>query len=712
MNLIPSFLRKRDRPPEAQEKWVMMADGFKEDTQWYQKALDFSDRAADVHSNTAVSSCVNILAQEISTLRPDHWRVDSKTGARKKVEKSAVTRVLRRPNSYQTSSDFWLYQMRALLLNGNMAGAATRNNRTEVEQIHPLPPGSCFAAVNPDTGDVFYETGNGFGDGLFRPDRKIHSDNFLHIRINCNRHPLVGETPITALNYSGSTGNAIQRAVARFHANFARPSGLLMTPKVLTKKQIDELREQFHAVSTGPNVGNTPVLHSELKWEQVTMTATDAETIASYNLTVADVAMAYRVPLFMLGDLSKATFRNVETLMRLFYTSSLRFYLEHIENGLDRLFELDGESEYIEFDIESGLLRGDLKERVEALTKGIQGGLYKPDEARRREELPPAEGGDELYMQRQMVPLSTIKEMLEAEAKKAAAPPPPPVPPPAPAEDPDEDEGEEANKHLVDLRLRALEEQRLRTLEEEDVAESVSDMMLKLSAMVKPARSVEPRSAVVNVSTPVSVDARLDAAQIGEAIRAGLESMKPHSVTLAPTVIVPSMQEPQIINVTPERSVVNVEAPIVNVAVPKQEVPIVNVEAPTVNVSVPEQQAPIINVVAPEQKAPVVNVSVPEQRAPVVNVRVPEQTAPIVNVSMPAVEQKAPVVNVSVPEQQAPVVNVAAPEVHIAAAEVRIPEQVPPVINVHLPEEPDREQIVEKDEQGEIKRVVSRKIKN
>ena len=261
--------------------------------------------------------------------------------------------------------------------------------------------------------------------------------------------------------------------------------------------------------------------------------------------------------------------------------------------------------------------------------------------------------------------------------------------------------------YLLDLRVRALEEQRLRALEEEDLPESVSDIMLKLGTMVEPLRTAE--RSVVNVSTPVSVDARLDATQIGAAIRAGLESMKPHSITLAPTVMLPSVQEPQIINVTPERSVVNVEAPIVNVAVPKQDAPVVNVEAPVVNVSIPEQKAPVVNVAAAE--APVVNVSVPEQRVPVVNVRLPEQTAPIVNISVPpAAEQKAPVVNVSVPEQPAPVVNVPATEVYVAAAEVRIPEQAAPVVNVHLPEESDREQIVEHDERGELKRVVSRKI--
>jgi HK97 family phage portal protein len=250
----------------------------------------------------------------------------------------------------------------------------------------------------------------------------------LNPRINCNRHPLIGETPISAYVNSAAGGGMVQRTMSRFFANMARPSGVLSTPKTLTEKQIDQLRDAWNKAGQADNIGKTPVLHSELKWEQVTMSAVDAETIAFYQLTVSDIAMAYRIPLFMLGDLSKATFRNVESLMRVFYTSSLRFYLEHLENNLNALFEFDGVNDYVEFDIEAGLLRGDFLARIEAYTKGIQGGLFTPNEGRAAEGKPAKTGGDDLYMQRQMVPLSLLAKLTQADIAGANKPEPEPEP--------------------------------------------------------------------------------------------------------------------------------------------------------------------------------------------------------------------------------------------------------------------------------------------
>ena len=261
---------------------------------------------------------------------------------------------------------------------------------------------------------VFYQI-NDFGDGLFdvEVDKLVPARNILNPRINCFRHPLIGETPISAFAYSGAMGSNIQAGSARFFSNMSRPSGVLTTPKPLTAKQLDELKERWGAATKGEFAGGTPVLHSDLKWEQITMSATDAEMIAAYKLSVSDIAMAYRIPLYMLGDMSKATFRNVETLFRVFYTSSLRFYLEHLENNLNSLFELDGNTEYLEFDIESGLLRGDLESRMNALTKGVQGGILTPNEARISQELPPVEGGDYAFLQRQMAPIKNLIEMPE-----------------------------------------------------------------------------------------------------------------------------------------------------------------------------------------------------------------------------------------------------------------------------------------------------------
>jgi len=80
--------------------------------------------------------------------------------------------------------------------------------------------------------------------------------------------------------------------------------------------------------------------------------------------------------------------------------------LNHLEQSFDRLFNLRGEpDEYTEFDTEA-LLRSAQKDRIEALARGVQGGIFSPNEARAAEDLPAVPHGDEPRVQAQVVPLS------------------------------------------------------------------------------------------------------------------------------------------------------------------------------------------------------------------------------------------------------------------------------------------------------------------
>jgi hypothetical protein len=109
---------------------------------------------------------------------------------------------------------------------------------------------------------------------------------------------------------------------------------------------------------------------------------------------------------------------------------ALGFGLNHVEVACDALFGLKA-GEYIEFDTRV-LLRSAYKDQVDALQKGVLGGLYAPDEARAILELPRVPGGhgEEPRCQQQLVPLSYGSAMQ-----------PPPLTPPAPP-DPANDEEE------------------------------------------------------------------------------------------------------------------------------------------------------------------------------------------------------------------------------------------------------------------------------
>jgi hypothetical protein len=144
-------------------------------------------------------------------------------------------------------------------------------------------------------------------------------------------------------------------------------------------------------------------------------------------MSLEDICRVFGVPPPLVGDLSHSTLNNAETLIQNFLSMSLGSYLEHIERSFDRLFGLNGASDWIELDV-AALLRTDFAGRVDGLTKAVSGGLMTANEARAREGLSSVEGGDDIFMQRQMTPASLLAELAAADLKKASEPPPAPAP--------------------------------------------------------------------------------------------------------------------------------------------------------------------------------------------------------------------------------------------------------------------------------------------
>jgi hypothetical protein len=119
--------------------------------------------------------------------------------------------------------------------------------------------------------------------------------------------------------------------------------------------------------------------------------------------------------------------------MQSWIASGLGFCLNHIEEAFGLLFDLDGQpDEYVEFDT-AALLRSAMKDRIDALARGVIGGIYAPNEARELEGLKSVPFGDEPRVQQQVVPLSAASKIPAAPAP-GAAPPSPAPPPPSPPE--------------------------------------------------------------------------------------------------------------------------------------------------------------------------------------------------------------------------------------------------------------------------------------
>lgn len=374
----------------------------------YQRALSL-----DGHSARRIPACyaaVMASARAVSQCYPEHKRVTT-TGRQEVVRTSSASRVLNRPNSYESWPQFILNIVASMLFDGNGYAIAVRNDRDEVVALHRLARGTCEPYVAED-GSIYYSIGsNPMVPDLI--DYMAPARDVLHLRQHTPRHPLIGESPIVAAAIAAGVNVALSRSQLAFFSRMNRPSGVISTDKELRGDQLDLLREKFAEHSKAWAQGGVPVLSHGLKFQTVSINSQDSQLVEAQRLSIEDIARVYGVPLPVVGDLTHATMQNVEQLVNLWLSVSLGALIENIERSLDALFELPRTAErheFVELDT-AALLRLDFAGRTDALVKGVQGALYTPDEARAREGLPPVKNGDVPYMQQQMVPLGYRPEV-------------------------------------------------------------------------------------------------------------------------------------------------------------------------------------------------------------------------------------------------------------------------------------------------------------
>jgi HK97 family phage portal protein len=422
-------------------------------------------------SCSIVDACISAYVRAAAQL-PGYHRIEKSDGGVQNVTTSALSRVLRYPNTYQTDSDFLTNGIRSLLYDGNWYSVALRNQRQEVAELHWLNPKSVkvyeLKVEGQEVAEIFYAIGTDGGNTLLSVRDLLASNvpviparDVLHVKLGMARNqgdPLIGESPLAALAFDLANRGAMSASMAQFFQNSSRPSGVLQSDKEYTQSQTEELRRRWIEQTTGPQAGGTPILSHGIKWQQTGISNLDSQAVEALKLSDKQVCAAFGVPGVLVGIDDGKTFATTEALMNYWLSSGLGYYLNHVERQLDQFFGLPGPAggEWTEYDVEA-LLRTELVTRIDAYVRGVQGGIFSPNEARAKEGYPAVEAGDEPRVQQQVVPLSFALE-----------PPTPPMPPKLPSETPakpsfpaDSVEGKEAGEideidgNLVALVARA-----------------------------------------------------------------------------------------------------------------------------------------------------------------------------------------------------------------------------------------------------------------
>jgi HK97 family phage portal protein len=218
--------------------------------------------------------------------------------------------------------------------------------------------------------------------------------------------PTPGSAPGRIINLTHCCREAIAVDIAmsdhqaRLFKTGARPSGVLKYSKMLGPEAAARLRESFSQAHSGENTGRTLVLEDGMEFEALQFSSVDLQFLELRRFAMQEIARAFKVPGTLIGDLDRATWRNVEELARQFLQFTLLPWLEVWQTALTRVLLTPEERKelFVEFIVDD-LLRADLSARFTAYRNAVGGSWLTPNEARQLDNRAPVDGGDELIRQ-------------------------------------------------------------------------------------------------------------------------------------------------------------------------------------------------------------------------------------------------------------------------------------------------------------------------
>jgi len=414
----------------------------------------------DVMAHSTAWSCITLIASDIAKagfrlVEEDDDKICSQ------IENPAFSPVLRDPNHYQNRIQFIECWILSKLTRGNTYVLKERDGRGVVDAMYVLDPSRVQVMVSP-LGQVFYAITQDALSGVTEASVVVPAREIIHDRMNTIFHPLVGLSPIYACGRAAMQGLKILQTSESFFEHGSQPSGVLSAPAAISTEVAERIQKHWDDNFGGKrNIGKVAVLGDGLKYEQMTMTAVDAQLIDQLKWGDERVCSTFHVPPYMVGVGPPPNYNNIEALNQQYYSQCLQIYIESAELCLEGGFELKGQLG-IEFDLDA-LLRMDSATKMKVATEGVIGGVLSPNEARATFNRKPVKGGETPYLQQQNYSLAALN------ARDKAGPPPalgttptPPSLPPGPPPPPEPP----ATKHVDDVDTAALLAYVMRELEE------------------------------------------------------------------------------------------------------------------------------------------------------------------------------------------------------------------------------------------------------
>lgn len=353
-----------------------------------QQLLDFGVNVNNRNAMnlTAFFAGIRIIAENVASLPKEVKKFDAGTGYVSDPRHQAFHAINIRPNSYTNVFDFWEC-IATWVIGWGDAYAIIKDTPDGIELHQAHPSGVDIRIVN---GRKYYKV------QMADPDLSwlngIYSDEeILHFM-------LITTDGIHGLNPVIANAIALGKALAteKFAAEFFRKGGNIRAVLETEGNLGDEDYKRFtkHWAESANNY-DTPLLEYGIKYKPLSVNPVAAQLIQSETLSIQDIARILNIPPHLLGELSHATYSNIEHQTIQFVKYTLRPLVKRLEVELEAKLFLPREiGRYSVKFVLDGLLRGDTQARSTYYHNAILDGYMSRNEVREIEGLERKDGLD------------------------------------------------------------------------------------------------------------------------------------------------------------------------------------------------------------------------------------------------------------------------------------------------------------------------------
>lgn len=357
------------------------------------------DLDESVLADATYFACMKVLCESIGKLPLKLLKYNEKNGVETARKHPLYSLLHDRPNPYMTSTSFWStvecnrnhYGNAYVLIQG-----AGRHMKLWILPSEDVEVWWDDAKILADQPDLYYLYSG--GGKLYR----FGSEEILHFKSSNTLDGIVGVSVQDQLKSTIQGGVKSQNMLNKMYNNGFTAKTVLNYTGSLNDANVNELVRMVEAYGKGElsneGIENVIPIPVGFSLNPLNIKLADNQFIETKQYTALQIASAFGIKPYQIGDYTKSSYASAEAQQLSFYVDTLLYIIKQYEDEIS--YKLLSPHEFndgyhFKFNV-SVILRADLATQIDTLSKGVAGFIYTPNEARAMLDLEAKEGGDKL----------------------------------------------------------------------------------------------------------------------------------------------------------------------------------------------------------------------------------------------------------------------------------------------------------------------------